>query len=182
MFNPSQGPSGYRPFPFSQGIRPPGGFPPNFPGPYAGGMPSPRGGLSGLLQRFTQPSAVSQFPATGGSKWMSTLGNVQQALKMAQSAMPVIQQYGPMVKNIPMMINMLKAFNDDDSDEADKEADEETDESAEYEEVSSEDETERIEIEQENLYKMEAVDKQSRKKAKKFRSVQSGDSVPKLYI
>ncbi len=180
MFNPNQGPSGIGSFPFSQGVRPPGGFPPNFPTPFQGGGPAPGGGrgLAGLLQRFTQPAAVSQFPAAaGGSKLTSTLGNVQQAIKMAQSAMPVIQQYGPMVKNIPMMINMLKAFNEDD----DSEGDEETGKSA-SQSVSPEEEEDKIEIEQENLYKIEAADKPKRKAPQKTRSTQSGNSVPKLYI
>ncbi|SDL68589.1 VrrA/YqfQ family protein [Sediminibacillus halophilus] len=181
MFNPSQGPSGIGSFPFSQGVRSPGGFPSNFPTPYHGGVPAPRGGgLSGLLQRFTQPSAVSQFPAAagGGSKLTSTLGNVQQAIKMAQSAMPVIQQYGPMVKNIPMMINMLKAFNEEDSSDVDQE----TTESESVERVSSEEEVDKIEIEQENLYKIEAAEKPKKKTMRKVHTTQSGKSIPKLYI
>ncbi|QTM99592.1 hypothetical protein ERJ70_09955 [Sediminibacillus dalangtanensis] len=136
--------------------------------------------MSGLLQRFTQPSAVSQFPAAagGGSKLTSTLGNVQQAIKMAQSAMPVIQQYGPMVKNIPMMINMLKAFNEEDGSDVD----EETAKSEAAHSVSSEEEGDKIEMEQENLYKIEAADKPKRKTVRKARTTQSGNSVPKLYI
>ncbi|MGM8366726.1 VrrA/YqfQ family protein [Virgibacillus sp. W0181] len=47
--------------------------------------------------------------------------NVQQVLQVVQSAAPIVQQYGPMVKNIPMMYHMFKAFKEMDNDTEDEE-------------------------------------------------------------
>ncbi|UOQ85825.1 YqfQ family protein [Gracilibacillus salinarum] len=87
-------------------------------------------GLQGLLQRFlpSQASSASQISnlasnagAGSGSNLMGTLNNVQQVLKVAQQATPLIKEYGPMIKNAPKLINMMKALseiNDDEDEES----------------------------------------------------------------
>lgn len=63
---------------------------------------------------------VASQAGQSGSKVMSFLDNTQRVLKAAESAGPMIQQYGPMVRNIPSMITMMKEFNNmEDADEAD---------------------------------------------------------------
>ncbi|WP_175559205.1 VrrA/YqfQ family protein [Sediminibacillus albus] len=188
MFYPNQQSSGYGPFPFSQAARQPVPYQTNFPYQTPGGTAG-RGGVQGLLQRFIQPAGggASQLPAAG-SKLTSTLGNVQQAIKMAQSAMPIVQQYGPMIKNIPMMINMLKAFNADEEEEegAADTVNQDTDDDLDDIGAGEQKETEKhsVAVQQENLYKIEAAEKIAEKTEieKKSKKNGAGQSLPKLYI
>lgn len=92
-------------------------------------------GIQALLQRFLPSKAANaanaaQLPnmaastASSGSGLTNTLSNVQQVLKVAQQATPLIKEYGPMVKNAPRLINMMKALgeiNDEDEEEAELE-------------------------------------------------------------
>ncbi|MGP4041270.1 VrrA/YqfQ family protein [Gracilibacillus sp. D59] len=85
-------------------------------GPVPNQMTNPTG-LQGLLQRFLPSQASNMTQATNvatgsGSNLMGTLNNVQQVLKVAQQATPLIKEYGPMIKNAPKLINMMKALNE----------------------------------------------------------------------
>lgn len=89
-------------------------------------------GIQGILQKIipanTTPSSIGNV-AGGGSKLMGTLNNVQQVLKVAQQATPLIKEYGPMIKNAPKLINMMKAFselNNEDTTELESENTEKT--------------------------------------------------------
>ncbi|UOQ47631.1 YqfQ family protein [Gracilibacillus caseinilyticus] len=133
MFRPPNQPPQ---FPMQQ--MPPGGGGGYFPGfqsrgpmpPMANQAANSQSGLQGLLQRFlpSQASSASQVSnlassagAGGGSNLMGTLNNVQQVLKVAQQATPLIKEYGPMIKNAPKLINMMKALseiNDEDDEES----------------------------------------------------------------
>lgn len=86
-------------------------------------QPQATRGLQGILQKImptnTTPQTLGNVTG-GGSKLMGTLNNVQQVMKVAQQATPLIKEYGPMIKNAPKLINMMKAFkelNDDDTEE-----------------------------------------------------------------
>ncbi|MEH7245582.1 VrrA/YqfQ family protein [Neobacillus niacini] len=68
--------------------------------------PSGSGGVGSILQTLSNPDGLTGF-----------LNNTQQVLKTAQSFGPMIQQYGPMVKNIPMMWRLYKGFKDLPSEE-----------------------------------------------------------------
>ncbi len=110
----------------------------------------------------------------GGGKVTNTLGNIQQVLKMAQSAAPIVQQYGPMVKNLPMMINMIKAFNESESTEEVEDGDKDP--------VFEDEEKAKVKVnEKENLHKIESSIKQPKKPAKAVKK-EDGISTPKLYI
>jgi hypothetical protein len=99
--------------------------------PQRGGLPQQvpvnQTGIQGLLQRFLPGKAATSgaglSASSGGSNLMGTLNNVQQVLKVAQQATPLIKEYGPMIKNAPKLINMMKALNEinkeDDSEEVD---------------------------------------------------------------
>ncbi|MFG6118382.1 VrrA/YqfQ family protein [Thalassobacillus sp. B23F22_16] len=121
MFPPARPPMGGRPPGF-------GGQSPFQIGPYGNqfgmgnqfrGMPQKQGFLSKLLaKRGAGAAARGGFGAVqgGGTDFASMLGNAQQVLKVAQSAAPMIQQYGPMVKNIPTLINLWKIMREPDGE------------------------------------------------------------------
>ncbi|MDX8046182.1 VrrA/YqfQ family protein [Gracilibacillus sp. S3-1-1] len=124
---------------FGQPSRPPM-LPPQTPtqgnfftqGPMPNQMPN-QTGLRGIIQRFlpsqsaTAPlSQASNAATTGGVNLTSTLNNVQQVLKVAQQATPLIKEYGPMIKNAPKLISMVKALNEiNEEDEEEEEIEQE---------------------------------------------------------
>lgn len=61
-----------------------------------------------------QLTSMAEQGASGLSK---TLGNIQQILNLIQSAAPVIEEYGPMIKNLPTLYRMLKAVQNTGSEE-----------------------------------------------------------------
>ncbi|WP_169907947.1 VrrA/YqfQ family protein [Priestia abyssalis] len=69
------------------------------------------GSLLGNVQNVTNPSSIS-----------SMMTNVQKILKVAESVGPMVQQYGPVVKNIPAMFKIYKALKSDDTSEEETEA------------------------------------------------------------
>lgn len=58
------------------------------------------------------PKNILQSPkiSNGIGGLAKTLDNVQQVLKMVETTTPFIQEYGPMIKNLPSMYRMMKAF------------------------------------------------------------------------
>jgi hypothetical protein len=64
-------------------------------------VPNRSGGVGSILQTLSNPDSLTGF-----------LNNTQQVLKTAQSIGPMIQQYGPIVKNLPMMWKLYKGFKD----------------------------------------------------------------------
>ncbi|WP_175480318.1 VrrA/YqfQ family protein [Gracilibacillus ureilyticus] len=132
MFRPPNQPPMFQQQPFQHG---------NFMQmmPQRGGLPQQlpvnQKGIQGLLQRFLPGKAATTTAgfsgSTGGSNLMGTLNNVQQVLKVAQQATPLIKEYGPMIKNAPKIFNMMKALNEinkEDGDNEDKEFNESVDE------------------------------------------------------
>lgn len=59
--------------------------------------------------------ALTEMASKGIGGISKTLTNVQQVLKVVETTAPLVQQYGPFVKNLPAMLKMLKAFNESDS-------------------------------------------------------------------
>ncbi|MFB1049367.1 VrrA/YqfQ family protein [Paraliobacillus sp. JSM ZJ581] len=140
---------------------------------------APRGGLQGIIQKLLPSQLGSQLPAatTGGGGITNTLSNIQQILKMTQSVTPIIQQYGPIVKNLPTMLSLLKAFQEvDGEEEAEEDTASETDESNEQINVNTNEEIENkspVKTNNENIYLIE-TDKPGMN--------QSNGSKPKLFI
>jgi hypothetical protein len=66
-----------------------------------GAVPNGTRGVGSILQTLSNPDSLSGF-----------INNTQQVLKTAQSIGPMIQQYGPIVKNLPMMWKLYKGFKD----------------------------------------------------------------------
>jgi hypothetical protein len=115
---------------------------------------------------------------------MGFLNNTQQVLKTAQSFGPIIQQYGPLVKNIPAMWKLYRGLkNAPDSSE------EKTDEKDEKKEEIKEESSSSIELNDSRTNtKRKTTRKISNKKSHR-KSIprtenqkRKGSSVPKLYI
>lgn len=72
-------------------------------------------GLLGMLKKLN--------PSGGGL--FETLDKIQGFLKMSQSIAPKIQEYGPLIKNLPTMLALMKEFNEeeDSEDSTDKQSD-----------------------------------------------------------
>jgi hypothetical protein len=70
----------------------------------------------GLLSRLLQTGNAS----SGGINLGGMLGNIQQGLKVAETVTPMIQQYGPLIKNIPAMISMYKEIMSSNSTDSSK--------------------------------------------------------------
>ncbi|MFT4412657.1 VrrA/YqfQ family protein [Fredinandcohnia humi] len=105
------------------------------------GMNNPRS-----LQNLANPSNLSAM-----------MGNIQKTLKMAETVVPMVQQYGPLFKNIPAMIKMYSAIKNAGNDD-NKSTDSTT--------ISLSDENESTNHSEENTEKPSG----------------NGKSVPKLYI
>ncbi|AIF45453.1 VrrA/YqfQ family protein [Virgibacillus sp. SK37] len=83
--------------------------------------PERQKGLQSIISRFIRPkgsigavnpTAVTTSTLTTSGGITSKLDHVQNILKMVQTTTPLIQEYGPMVKNLPAMYRMMKAFKD----------------------------------------------------------------------
>ncbi|HWO97991.1 MAG TPA: VrrA/YqfQ family protein [Bacillus sp. (in: firmicutes)] len=62
------------------------------------------GAMLSSVQNATNPSSIS-----------SMMTNVQKVLKAVETVGPMVQQYGPVVKNIPAMFKIYKALKSDDT-------------------------------------------------------------------
>jgi hypothetical protein len=118
------------------------------------------GGVSSILQTLSNPDSLTGF-----------LNNTQKVLNTAQSIGPMIQQYGPIVKNLPMMWRLYKGFKD-----------------LPTEEKSEDTETENP-IMKEETVPVQEKPKRKPKRNKNFenepvaaRTHHNGPSIPKLYI
>ena len=126
-----------------------------------------RGG-GGLLQSLSNPGGITGF-----------LNNTQQVLKTAQSFGPMIQQYGPIVKNLPAMWKLYRGLKNapDSTDEVKKD---ETPKKVEEKAESSVESSENVTTG--NKKQTQKKKKQTQPKRQGTISHQKGASVPKLYI
>lgn len=146
----------------SQGANPFSSFPTRGAGRAAPGA----GGSGGILKTLTDPNALNGL-----------LTNTQKVLNTAGQIGPVIQQYGPLVRNLPSLWKLYKGFKDmpSESDEENSELDESP---LEFEESPSEfheTTTKRKKRKAEDSEEHSETNTPERKK-------NTGQSVPKLYI
>ena len=90
-----------------------------------------------------------------------SLDNLQQVLRMVETTTPFIREYGPMIKNLPSMYRMMKAF---------KDIEEEPEEKSEEKDVQKE------------VGKKEIISPEIEQKPKNIPTKSKGLSIPKLYI
>lgn len=187
----------------------PGGGLGSLRGMQAGAAQMPkRGLLSSLLNRGGSGIGAGSNlgsgvagAASGGGGFQGVLNNMQQMVRLAQTATPMIQQYGPMVRNIPAMVKMAKALRDSDDVESGDTSDDDVEDSEELEsvtndddEISEEDKEEELEefLESEPSEKEKKSLKNKRKKKRRTKqpvkkhsnssSSKKKESVPKLFI
>ncbi|MFD1018410.1 VrrA/YqfQ family protein [Thalassobacillus hwangdonensis] len=168
--------------------------PQGFQSPTQGFRGSRRGGgiLSKLRQRRQSPGGFQGFQGNRGFQgfqgfqgaqnlqrgggFTNVLGNMQQVLQVAQTATPMIQQYAPMIRNIPMMINLWKIMREPDDDNAETEQTESESSSSSQLEVESGESSKTLD---EFASSNESSSKPYEKKVRKRRQ---GTSQPKLFI
>jgi hypothetical protein len=68
-----------------------------------------------------QSAASASAGANTGGGFLSMLTNAQKMLGIAQNVMPMVQQYGPLIKNLPGMIRIWKELKTTDPEENDTE-------------------------------------------------------------
>ncbi len=101
-------------------------------GTQAGGLPMPpgsfpamqRGAIPGFPQQAGMLSRFLPGAGQGGMDMMGMIQNVQKVMQAADTIKPMVQQYGPMVKQLPEMIALFKEYqkssgeteNDEDSE------------------------------------------------------------------
>jgi YqfQ-like protein len=123
-------------------------------------VPSGTGGIGSILQTLSNPDSLTGF-----------LNNTQQVLRTAQSIGPMIQQYGPIVKNLPMMWKLYKGFKDLPTEEKSDEGKEEN--------SIMEDQPVPLEVEPQRVpKKKKSVAAETEVASKQH----NGPSIPKLYI
>lgn len=134
-----------------------------------GPMGAARGG-GGLLQALSNPTAINGF-----------LTNTQKVLNTASQVGPMIQQYGPLVKNLPAMWKIYKGFKNSGKTE-DNSKDSPEPPSVE----ESADKNNKSEVKKQEQKSTDKKSKTSRKQALPASlsksSEDKGKSVPKLYI
>ena len=131
-------------------------------------------GAPGFLSKLLGQAGSGYIGQTGGGSVNieSLLNNIQKTLKMAEQITPMIQQYGPLIKNAPAMLKLLREFNsnDDDSEHDDKGESSETSKKKAKRKTAKKEETKNKDSENKN----------DRPKKKKKEVVK--ESKPKLYI
>ncbi|SFG09086.1 VrrA/YqfQ family protein [Sporolactobacillus nakayamae] len=96
------------------------GFPSIFPErtpqvpPISDPQAQSRGGIGGLISSFLSPGSTG---AAGNLDFVGMIMNAQKAIQTAQSVLPMIQQFGPLVKNAPAILGALKGLQGNSSTE-----------------------------------------------------------------
>lgn len=129
-------------------------------------------GGGSFLQNLTNPSGLSGI-----------LNNTQQVIKTAQTIGPMIQQYGPIVRNLPAMWKIYRGFKNASADSEDEKS--ETNETSEKKHSNANDSSKKKKPtkNKKNGSKREtAKEKQTTSKPSTAVSQEKGASVPKLYI
>lgn len=67
-----------------------------------------------LPQQLSEAGRVGSAIQSSGATGVGILEKIQNLIKMAESAKPMVEQYGPMLKNIPALITILKASGESD--------------------------------------------------------------------
>lgn len=117
----------------------------------------------GIMETLRNPEGITNM-----------LNNTQKVLQAAEQFTPIVQQYGPMIKNlpsIPSMWNIIRAFSSNDNDKKEEPKQEENISKETVTEIPTE-ESPKSTTEQTAQQKMAKKPKQKKKKT----------SGPKLYI
>lgn len=148
-----------------------------------GGVPGAIGSMNraassgggGILKTLTNPDALNGL-----------LNNTQTVIKTAQQLGPVIQQYGPLVRNLPSLWKLYKGLKDVTSDNENSDSNESENSAHESTMMESSDDQEFIEINP-IVDKNTVRTSKNRKKPDPIEEIDSSflknkRSVPKMYI
>ncbi|PKR78794.1 hypothetical protein CEY16_03300 [Halalkalibacillus sediminis] len=119
MFDPYQNQQMYRFQPPAQLGKRPSGIQ-NIVGRFLGRRPQ-----SSLLMQQPSKFGAMYSPSTY-STFHQTLNHVQKGLQLVQQVTPYVKQYGPMIKNAPMFIDMVKIMMEQDDQSGESVSDEES--------------------------------------------------------
>lgn len=123
-------------------------------------------GAGGILQSLSNPGAINGL-----------LNNTQQIIKTAQTIGPMVQQYGPLVKNIPAMWKLYRGLKD-----ANVETEQDTKEKS-VPVVDSDTQVSNTDIQEIEALPITSVKKKSSSNKKKPNPPsRKGNSMPRLYI
>lgn len=90
------------------------GFPPLFsPAAPPAVQPPTGGGIPGMLSSLLSAGGSQ---TGGGVNIAGMLTNTQKAIQTAQTILPMIQQFGPLIKNAPAILSILKSMQSDDGE------------------------------------------------------------------
>jgi len=136
-------------------------------------MPNSMSGLGTLGNAANALSSAS----SGTRGILGTIQNIQKVVQVGQQIMPMVQQFGPLVKNVPAMINMVKSIAAATDDKEAEETVEETavDENEETEEVTSSNEEGEADI----TPKETANPSKSKNKTTQQKSINNREFTPK---
>lgn len=109
-FSPQE-PDFFSPFPPVRQREFPPLFPVRNPEPPPQAAPS-SGSFGDLIGMFLSPGSRG---GTGGMNLVGMLSNVQKAIQTAQTVLPMIQQFGPLIRNAPAILSALKSVPDTES-------------------------------------------------------------------
>lgn len=150
--------------------------------PGAAGSMGRLGGLAGTPGAGSGGSILKALSNPGGLSGI--LNNTQQVLKTAQTVGPMLQQYGPLVRNLPAMWKLFRGLKNATGDTEDTNENTETSKEEEVESHSeSESKSESGEKKQPKITKETSSKKKSHTTNRKKTSVkEKGASIPRMYI
>lgn len=130
------------------------------------------GGSGSFLQSLTNPGRISTF-----------LNNTQQVIKTAQSVGPMVQQYGPIIRNLPAMWKLYRGLKNapDPSEEKEKQS-ENTKQSKQGEKKSSTKLKEKRSANSSPKKISKYENQHHGKENKRTGATTEKESIPKLYI
>jgi hypothetical protein len=170
---PSNGLGPYSPFPVQPSQQ--GGFLSKLFGGASGpGFGGVGGGPGSGILGFLNPAKG------GGTGILGTIQNVEKVIKMAQTVKPMIDQYGPMIKNLPSMLDLIKEYQrySTNQDQASAETNTDSDEDSfglELEEEKTSHTKTKTPI-QEKKIKKQTLDTKPKKE------IEYKKSIPRLYV
>lgn len=125
------------------------------------------GGGGGILKLLSNPESINGF-----------LNNTQNVLRTAQSIGPMVQQYGPLVKNLPAMWKLYKGLKDAPADESVEETSSETPIASEEPSMKAR----RMAQRKRSIQVDESESGDIQEQTAPVKKKKSGASVPKIYI
>ncbi|GAA0341274.1 hypothetical protein GCM10008967_34560 [Bacillus carboniphilus] len=145
---------------------------------FLGGGSKGSGALSGFEAASRSGAGLSSLSQPGGL--MNILNQTQSVLKTASQIGPMVQQYGPLVRNLPAMWKLYRglksASTEEDANETQADDKETKDESIDFESLDFES----LEVSEPSIQEKKKKPKRSNKSKKN--SGPKGSSLPKLYI